>query len=101
MCVVERRRADGVLDDRVGGEQGEPLVLASGGNRGHGSSRSAAGGVIIVGRFPGNRASHNKTVTCSRSASSTVRPDKASEHLPDFNRAGARRNDGIVRGEGQ
>ena len=53
---VERRGADGVLHDRVGGEQGEPLVLAPGRNRGHGSPRSAAGGMIAVARFPGNRA---------------------------------------------
>src|SRR3954451_19634500 len=49
---TQSRRADGILHDRVRGEQGEPVVLAPGGDGGHGKARNAARRMIAVGSFP-------------------------------------------------
>jgi hypothetical protein len=57
---IQPRRADRILHDRVRGEQGEPVVLAPGGDGGHGKARNAARRMLAVGSFPADRVGHGK-----------------------------------------
>src|SRR5690606_12894616 len=51
---VEEGRADGVLDEGVGGEQLQPGVLVAADDGRHGGAGGAAGGMVGVGRVPGD-----------------------------------------------
>jgi cation:H+ antiporter len=106
---IKQRGTDGVLHHRVRGEQGEPLVLPPGGDRGHGAPRGAARRMVADRGFPGDRAGHTRTVTCSSFASRrALRRDQHTglgEHLIEIqhrlSRLRAAGREGAVTGSGR